>query len=243
METEGIDDIAYKALQLCRDGEYLQSLEIYSTLINEKQEDEYVFARGHVYLEMGDYSAAIEDFEQMIAITPPKFMGDLYYLFPGICYWYLGQPAETVELWRKSLTTPYTDAAGGVIPPALLLYAAERLDDGELRQEAMRLLRKHARRKLTEWPGAIVPFLLGKIDETELEKRLEVAEVEPLRSRWQCQADFFIALRALREGDEMKFQAYMRRCAENVHGYSEPEHYLARWEVKQGFAKQPFPQR
>jgi tetratricopeptide (TPR) repeat protein len=241
MKIEEIYAAADKAGKLCQNREYLQSLEIYSALMG--YDKEYVFARGQVYLEMGDYFSAIEDFNQMIAFTPPKFMADLYYLFPGICYWYLGQPDETVNLWYKSLTTPFTDAAGGVVPPGLLLYAAERLDDTELRKEAIRLLRKHARRKLTEWPGAIVPFLLGKIDETEVEKQLQLAEVEPLRSRWQCQADFFIALRALREGSVMKFETYMRRCAENTHGFSEPEHYLARWEVAQDFPKQPFTMR
>jgi hypothetical protein len=43
-----------------------------------------------------------------------------------------------------------------------LLYAARRLRDVSLEKASFVLVRKHARRKgLVNWPGAIVPYLLG----------------------------------------------------------------------------------
>jgi hypothetical protein len=136
---------------------------------------------------------ALPHYRKVIETTEARLRGDGDFIDVGICHWYLRQPKEAVASWRESLTAPYTDAAGGVVPPAVLLYAAARLGESELESEAVRLLRghlkKHQRRVrrgqaktarqahedfvhpgLYSWPGALVPFLLGEIGTEELDQ-------------------------------------------------------------------------
>lgn len=229
-----------QAWNLMRAGYYDKAIEIYSHCLKESLNPSYLFARGTAYLQAGDYATALEDIKLFIAQADPKYMSDAYFIYEGICYWYLNQPSKVLPTWEKGLTAPYTDASGGVELPALLLYGAERLHDAGYRQLALQLLRRHARRKLRGWPGPIVPFLLGKISIAELQQKAQATASDILRSRWQCQADFYMALRAWREGEEETFKAGMNRCAANPYGYHEKEYYLARWEVTNNFPKPAF---
>jgi hypothetical protein len=54
------------------------------------------------------------------------------------------------------------------------------------------------------------------------------------------QADFLMALRALRAGDRATFVAQTRAAASNRGAYLEHEYYLARWEVEHDFPFLPF---
>ncbi len=226
--------------QLRMDGHYHLAIEEYSRRYLNEGGHFHLFNRGMTYLDLGNYTAALEDFKLATITQEAGLLPARYYFFQGVCYWYLDQPSQAVEVWHQSLATPYGDAAGGVENPALLLYAAERLDNMHLRQEAIQLLRKHSRRKLNYWPGAIVPFLLAKIEMDGLESAAKVTNSEIVRARHQCQADFYIALRALREGNRITFESFMASCAKNVHGLLEHEHYLARWEVQRGFPEPAF---
>jgi hypothetical protein len=184
-------------------------------------------------------------------------------MYVATCHWYLGQPAQAIPFWRQGLSAPYTDAAGGVVCPAVLLYAAVRLKDAALDSEAIRLLRghwrKHQRRMrrgkaktarqaredfvhpgLYSWPGALVPFLLREIGVAQLDAAAVQTPSDVLRSRQKCQADFFAAVRALREGNQDSFRERMSRSAARSRGELEGEFYLARWEVANGFPAQAF---
>ncbi|MCC6605263.1 MAG: hypothetical protein IT327_18795 [Anaerolineae bacterium] len=229
-----------QAWNLMHAGKYDEAIKLYSRCYTESREPSYLFARGTAYLQAGNYTNALEDIDLYIAQADPKYTADIYFIYQGICYWYLNQPTVILPTWEKGLTAPYTDAAGGVELPALLLYGAERLHDLDYNKLALKLLRKHARRKLHSWPGPIVPFLLGKIDETEMHQHVQATPSEILRSRWQCQADFYHALRGLREGDIDIFRARIKRCAENPYGFHEAEYYLARWEVANNFPEPAF---
>src|SRR6185295_10922066 len=124
-------------------------------------------------------------------------------------------------------------AAGGVELPALLLYAATRLEDKAVERQALQLLKKHLRnfqrraqrRKqtaeaktrhddlihpgLAAWPGAVVPFLLGECSLEVITRGWRSAQQPVLEARWKCQADFYAGLRGLREGDEAMFRRSM----------------------------------
>lgn len=247
---------------LVRSKQYDKAIAEYSRLYEEDGEAHHLRNRGMVYLLMKDYSTALEDFKQVITATDSKYLGDGDYISVGICFWCLSQPSQTVEVWRQSLNAPYTDAAGGVRPPALLLYASERLKDRRLEKEALTILRKHWRKHqqwmkrkhsqdrythqdfvhpgLLVWPGAIVPFLLGETGVEDLEQAVNTSRSEVLQERWQCQADFYIALRALCEGKRSEFEAAMTRCASSRRGELEQEYSLALWELDQGFPEHPF---
>jgi len=248
-------------------GQYQKAIEMYTRMYERDARLSHLFNRGLAYLAAEDYISALEDFKLITVLENPRFLADDDYIFQGICYWYLDQPSEAVEVWRQSLKAPYTDAAGGVERSALLLYAAERLQDRELRKEALGLLRKHwrnhqqrlkrrqkraelGRKQFTHqdfvhpglfgWPGVIVPFLLGKVGVSGVQQQVMSAGHEILRGRWQCQADFYIGLRALREEDRAGFEAGMTRCAGSFYGLLEHEYCLARWEVQHSFPEVAF---
>jgi tetratricopeptide (TPR) repeat protein len=222
-----------EAWELHRQGKFRQAIAAYTALYEDSSDIFYLRGRGDAKLELGEYASALDDFLRAEAECEPRYRDALLYIARGVCWWWLGQPAQAVEAWTLALDAPYQDAAGGVIPPALLLYAAERLDAGELRREAVRLLRKHARRRLGDWPGAIVPFLLGKIEAAQLEHAASVSTA--LIPRHRCQADFYIGLGALRTGDRAGFSQRMQRAVSWDGMPRKDEHYLAKWEVAHAF--------
>lgn len=221
-------------------GWYEQAIKLYTRRYIEDGKVPHLTNRGIVYLLQEDYDAALADFQHVLDMEEPRFVGTTDYFLLGICYWCLNQPAGAVAAWQQSLTAPYTDAAGGVEAPALLLYAALRLDDRALRKEAVGLLRKRARRKLTTWPGPIVPFLLGQMAPEEFAREASVLSNDILRARHLCQADFYVALKALSAGDRDAYEAGMIRCAKSPYKFLEHEYYLARWEVRHDFPDPAF---
>jgi len=226
--------------QLVKEGYYQQATEIYAKLYSKDGRISHLYNSGLAKILIGDYTAALNDFKIIQETREASSLSDNYYIFQGVCHWYLNSPDKAIDAWQISLTAPYTDAAGGVESPALLLYAAERLNDKQLRKRALSLLRKHYRRKLDNWPGAIVPFLLGKINRSDLENAAKAATHENLGKRWQCQANFYIALQGLINGDNAAFRTSMELCSESKHGYLEQEYYLARWETQHNYPVSAF---
>lgn len=190
--------------------------------------------RARAYLGLRDYNAAAHDFEQVILLDPASASG---YLGLGVCLWCQLRPFPAVSVWMKASEAAYTDAAGGVVPPALLLYAALRMHDHNVRREAIKFLRKRSRRKqLVNWPGAIVPFLLGKIPSDEFMDVVTHSTAQPILAvRHRCQADFYRGVRGLEDGDRGEFENGMWSCAASTYGFLESEFYLAVWEVEQHF--------
>lgn len=221
-------------------GQYERAVALYTKQYEVDGVPSHLYNRGSIYVETGEYARALEDFELLLSVKDPSLRTDGEAMYKGICYWYLNQPAQSVESWRRGLDAPYTDAAGGVRMPGMLLYAALRLEDSALQKEMIALLRKHARRKLGGWPGPIVPFLLGKIDQAELLDQTQHARHATLVGRWQCQAHFYIAVRARHNDDDDLFKLHMTRCAESPYGRLEHESYLARWEVQRHFPSLAF---
>ena len=78
------------------------------------------------------------------------------------------------------------------------------------------------------------------IDQTQLQQCVDHAGNDTLKERWQCAADFYVGLGALRKGDVPTFLVSMRRCAASKRGELEHEYYLARWELDRGFPQPAF---
>jgi hypothetical protein len=256
--------VTQSAWDLVNAKRYGEAAEAYSRDFAEGGGTFALRGRANALLLAGRAAEARDDYARVIEETDPGRRGDGDYLDLGTCHWYLGQPAEAVARWRQGLSAPYTDAAGGVVCPAFLLYAGVRLGVAAVEAEAERLLRdrwrKHLRRVergpaktarqahadfvhpgLLSWPGALVPFLLGEIDTAALDGAAADTPSDVLRARYQCQADFAAAVRALREADGGGFRSRMSRCAASAHGELEHEFCLARWEVGNGFPARPFP--
>jgi hypothetical protein len=257
-----------KAWDLIKNKAYQAAIEEYTQRYLETGSTPELRNRGTAYLLVQNYAAALADAKLTIELTEDRFRNDGDYLRLGTCYWHLNEPTQAVAAWQQGLTMPYTDAAGGVCVPATLLYAGERLNDEELRTRALSILEKHWRnhqrrvkrqraRNLRQthedfvhpglfgWPGAIVPFLLGEIDTEILQEQVNrtAGNSDTLRARYQCQADFYQALGALRQQDWAGFQIFMKRCSDNpVGGLLEDEYYLALWEVKRRYPIPAFQQ-
>lgn len=237
------------AWQLRITGHYAQAIAIYTEHYQATGDPVHLYNRGSIYVEIGEYARALDDFELLRSIKAPAYWTDGESMYQGICCWYLDQPGRAVDFWKRGLDAPYTDAAGGVRLPSILLYAGLRLNDSLLQKESLKILRKHMRRKLGAWPGPIVPFLLGTIDQPELLRRMQPEQYhERLVGRWQCQAHFYIAVHALQHDDQAGFQQQCRHCAASLYGRLEHEYYLARWEIQRkilfpAFDETPIPER
>ncbi len=256
-------NVAQQPWQLIQAKQYAEAADAYSRSFAEGGGMIALRGRATALLLSGRPAEARADFARVIEETEPGHRGSGDYLRLGTCHWYLGRPAEAVALWRQGLSAPHTDAAGGVVCPVFLLYAGARLGDTAVRAEAERLLRnrwrEHRRRVardhastarqahedfvhpgLYSWPGALVPFLVGAMGVGELDEAASRTSSDVLRARWQCQADFAIAVRALLESDTGGFRSRMSRSAVCPHGELEREFYQARWEVEHGFPPRPF---
>lgn len=215
-------------------GEYVAAAEAYSSGVDEGDFGS-LHNRGTAYLAAGEARQAVADFERLINSRPSDHRNDGDYLKLGAALWHLGEVRKAVHTWQAGVDAPYTDAAGGVESPGVLLYAGERLGDDSLRAESVRLLRRVARRKPRGWPGPVAEFLLGEMSPNVLDHHARNDNPEPLALRQQAQADFYVAVRALRTNDWPTFEMRLRRCASNSRAVIEPEHHLAKWEVRQEF--------
>ena len=253
-----------KAWNYIQSKHYQLAIEECSRAFRETGSVSHLYNRGIAYLLSKNYSAALEDHQNIIDHTEAKFLASSHYLRLGICYWYLDDPDQAVVSFQQSLSTPYTDASGGVQAPAILLYVAERLHDDKIRHESLQILKKywrnHQRRQkrrekrggrrtyhdfvyqgLFGWPGPIVPLLLKKIDKEYFLDILDrSAKNSTLKSRHECQAQFYLATLALLDGNFEGFRKAMKSCAKSKHGVLEEEYYLALWEVENNFPEPAF---
>lgn len=231
--------------RLIEEGDYAAALTEFARLYQSSRGEHYLFNRGSLYLQLGDYHSALQEFNQILEVIDLSVIADSHYIFQGICYWGLGQPERALDSWQRSLSVPYADAAGGVTGPALLLYGAERLHLAEWRRYALALLRGYKRRNLPMWPGPIAPYLLGVLDELDLIKYARDARSDDVAERQQRQALFYVGLHAFQAGDEAGFRERMESSAGHPRpgDFGEGERYLARWEVQRGFPDPAFPGR
>lgn len=243
-------------------GRYEDAIQLYSQEYGQSHNLRLLAGRAHAYLGANRPSQALTDMEEVVTRTDKRLASNSDYASLGICHWYLAQPDLAIAQWRAGLAAPYVDAAGGILLPTILLYAGVRLGEGRLEKEAQRLLRAHwqkfvrrvKRRKdatlitpqtfadpeLWNWPGAIVPFLLGQVDSAWLLQQARKTNVETLVLRHECQAHFAIAVDAWRSGNRELFVTSMEACGRNPKGLVEQEHYLARWEMREGYPRRPF---
>jgi lipoprotein NlpI len=188
---------------------------------------------GKARLLADECAGALAAIDQAIALTAPRYYAGRHFMMRGICHWYLDQPAAMIEALHLANDAPYTDAAGGVGAPVLMLYVAARLRDETLARLALKLLHKHVKRPRRGWPWPIAPYLLGQLDDARLADLAR--ESAPLRFRHECQAYFYMAVSALRQGDETVYQGKMRDAGGDSGAFLECEYFLARWEVLRGF--------
>ncbi len=227
--------MADRAWELILQARYGDAVDEFTRRIHESPRRASGYAnRAIAYLQLRNYQAAAADYAEVLRLTPSSAGG---HIGLGLCLWCQSEPQQAVDWWRRGVGAPYADAAGEVVSRALLLYAALRLRDTHLHREAITLLRKVQRRKqLVNWPGAVVPYLLGKFTEEQFLSAAHEPSLPPrLGERFECQARFYVGVRKLQESEVVSFRENMQECAQSPRGYLEDEYHLARWEVAAGF--------
>jgi len=136
---------------------------------------------------------------------------DSDFIFLGVARWLKRQPIPAIETWKTGLKAKYTDAAGGVEIPMLLLFAAVRTLDKALEKEALALLKKAIKSKRSvNWPGPVAQYLLGSISEAELSSLIETQPI--LHEKQACQAHFYRAVRCFQSGDIAGYKTFLQKC-------------------------------
>lgn len=170
---------------------------------------------GNVYMWLRKYRHALQHFQKALRTYPNTIC--CFYGMAGTASWCLGEEEEAVDLWRQGLKAQYADAAGGVRLP-LLLYVASVLEPKLISlSDSKALLRTKASspsvKKWRFWPGPLAEFVVGRIDETELNRLAATEHVdETIGQQWE--GAFYKGILALERGDQDEFRRAMREtCA------------------------------
>jgi tetratricopeptide (TPR) repeat protein len=193
---------------------------------NPKYVLRYIYNRGLCLLNLEKPDSALEDFQKLIELRPDSASG---YIGAGIASWWLNQKTNAIQLWKKTVESNYTDAAGGITGPALLFFAASRLHDVNLEKDSLRLLKAKSRTKrASAWPGPVAEYILGNISETDL---IEKANRRPaLKSRMLTKSHFWIGVAHYRRNDVQGYHYHLNQAY--LGHMVEPEYYLAKIELQ-----------
>ena len=78
-------------------------------------------------LQLDKFDDTIRLSKQIIDLT--KGSTDSDFIFCGVAHWLAREPESAIKVWKAGLSAKYTDAAGGVEIPMLLLFAAVKTRD------------------------------------------------------------------------------------------------------------------
>jgi hypothetical protein len=176
-------------------------------------------------LRLGRHSDAAKLCDEIISLSP--FTVDADFIFRGVSDWLDGREQDAIAAWHAGEDTQYSDAAGGVEIPLLLLFAAIKRKDPSLRKSTEAMLNKLCkRRRVGNWPGPLAHFVLGKIDERSLLAAMKEPPV--LQERQSCQGEFYIGAKRFASGDANGYAEYLARsCSHGPAGLLIHEFYLA----------------
>jgi len=229
-----------KLSTLLGNGRYRDAIEACTKQLH-REESEIVYAgRAEAYFNLKDYDRALADFQSANAVATDTSTDNLERI--GVVNWLARREYTAAGTWLDLVLAcdrgkiDYADAAGGVEPGCLLWFAAVRLEFKELLIPARRLLEKKVAAKgsgcchIDNWPGPIAMFLLGMLDEPQL--REKIIEVPIARERELCQAEFYVAVKALQDGDPVKAKLAFRKAAALHDASIENEYDLAQRESR-----------
>lgn len=195
--------------ELIKQGATEEALELLDTqLLSDPDRLGLHMNKGLCLMIMGRLPDALAEYKWGCARRPTS---DVANLMAGVISWWLGQTQDAIMYWEQAVTAQYTDAAGGIIAPAVLAFGGMRLELTTVEQLGLRLLRQRVRTKRAlTWPGPVAGFLLGRMSSEEL---TECAGTRNpiLAARQRAQAYFWSACAAYRERDGGAYQAQIER--------------------------------
>jgi tetratricopeptide (TPR) repeat protein len=187
---------------------------------------------GLAYLDLGRTKDARGTFEHLLQ-TGHYEPTEKTLILVGVNEWLLGDYSNALGAWKRSLSTHYTDEAGGVSGASALWYGALRSGDVTLAKTAERRLRKlWSRGKVLAldktWPGsiAIAGYILGDVlGEALLECKCDHAILEIRRL---CRVNFWVGVKSLDMNSAATW--FHKALACDKRAILEYEYFLARWE-------------
>jgi lipoprotein NlpI len=158
-------------------------------------------ARGEIYSTLGQYQRGIEDFDQALR-RRPKDAGA--HGSRGEAYFYLAQfemaAADFAAAGDQETKWAY-------YPLWLYLSLSHQGQDGK-----PELDRRAAKLDLKAWPGPVVQFYRGTMDEDDLLSAAREGDAKA-RHDQQCEADFYLGEHALLAGDKDKGSRLLTEAA------------------------------
>jgi len=228
------------AWKLLETGQPRKAIEAFTRKIRREPTDIHYSSRAEAFIQLKEYDNALADLH--CANAAAVWTSTHYFERIGVVHWLARREYLAAATWLESVLAmeggkiQYADAAGGVEPGCLLWFAAVSLGHEELVVPARRLFEsKIAKGKgllwaVENWPGPLAMFLLGSMDEAKV--RAQVSDVPILRERELCQTEFYVAVRALEQGDIDKATKCYRKAAALHAGSVENEYDLAQREAR-----------
>ena len=191
---------------------------------DELAHDEHPLWRGLALLELRRFAEGARVFEEAEGAQESATMLE----FAGTARWLSGERGAGAERWIAALDAAHDGPAGGVKPPALLLFAGLRIPDERYVLRGRRLLAKLWKPKIARvWPGPVAGYLLGHVDEQSF---IEDGYEDPdLETRRLASALFWAGVHAK---DAARARKHFEQSAA-LEGASalEVEHHLAKGEL------------
>ncbi len=179
-------------------------------LINKPGDPWLAIAQAQVYMQIADFQRALTLLDGALASTTAEPDRRTALFLHGHANFNLGRYAEAASDFEASLEGRTTLKTR--LSPLLWRYAAQARGKGDARAVLARAL---GQEDLSEWPGPIARFLLGKLPAGELEVAAETSEAGK-RANGKCPSSFFIGMDALRRGDRQRareqLQLAQARC-------------------------------
>jgi hypothetical protein len=227
-----------RAWQAMLDGRYGEALRLWDDIVHRgKSPWAYCMNRGITRLLLGDLEEALADF---ITVRNRPDRAKLPVPFVGATFWLQGNRTAACEDWadeiarRRAGEFTHYDDAGGVEAPMLLWWASGHTGLEPWRRLAMEEIRGRAKTKRwqrSQWPGPLVPFVLRQGSDAAL--LAAIPEPHPFRTRWLCQAHFYIGTSRLITGDEAGYREQLAQAAaQEGASIAEPEYHLAHSELR-----------
>jgi tetratricopeptide (TPR) repeat protein len=179
---------------------------------------------------MQDYDAAYETFMNVLENSPYK--SDYEWTYVGVCQWCRSKPMAAIDTWKKGIGVKYTDAAGGLTIPLVLIFAGTVLAEESLRDLATREITARLEGFRNNWPAPLGEYMLGTISYSDVAERISTYSAV-LQEKRRPLLEFYRAVQLLRDGESSSYVDTLRRVTSTIHHRIFPEWFLARHELQQ----------
>lgn len=167
-------------------------------------------AQAQVNMQIADFPQALGLLDAALAAASNDAERRMAFYYRGHAHFNLGDFRQAADDFGGALVGRRTLADR--LAPLLWRYAAE-VHTPTNAQVALRS--ELGREALSEWPGPVASFLLGRLTPGQLELAAESDE-SAKRTNGKCPAAFFVGMEALRRGDRPhareQFQLAQARC-------------------------------